>query len=174
MRNLSLLAVSLFTSATLYSQKYSPTKLTHRDSIELSNVWSKYKHALAVNDINSLHKLSLHIIDCDLFQSLDKIPQQNPNISIDTFLHQFYSRFPDLKLWRVVKTKKYHMTVEPAMYSDQTNVKFKRNKSLMLYYIWYVVFEPNEIAKGHEGQSEAFQFIKTNGKFKLYGLTSIP
>jgi len=44
----------------------------------------------------------------------------------------------------------------------------------MVYNIWYLVFEPNEISKGDEGLSEAFQFMKINGKFKLYGLTSIP
>ena len=174
MRILLSIAIGLFLSTAVYGQEYRTSKLTREDSLELSNVWAKFKHALEIKDIQILHRLSLPSIDCDLFQPMDTRPEQNPNISIDTFLNEFYERFPDFKLWRAVKTKKYHMTTEPAIYSGQINIKSKRNKSLMLYYIWYLVFEPNEVAKGYEGQSEAFQFMKINGKFKFYGMTSIP
>jgi hypothetical protein len=174
MKNLSLVVCLFFVSLTLYSQDLQPVKLRYKDSIELSSVWIRYKNALANRDIHLLHNLSLKIVDCDIFQTPDPIHPQNPNISIDTFLHEFYAALPTMKLWRVMKTKKYHMEVERALYSNTTDVTFQKNKSLMIYSIWYVTFEPNEIAKGHEGESEAFQFVKIKGKFKFYGLTSIP
>ena len=45
---------------------------------------------------------------------------------------------------------------------------------LILYEVWIQTYSPNEWAKGHEGQNNAFQFVKINDKFKLFGLTSIP
>jgi hypothetical protein len=158
-------------STILFAQGVKPT---YKDSIELNKVWIKYKHALENKDIASLHRLSYKIIHCDRFEPENSSFTKDPNLPLDTFLSRFYHVFPDLKLWRVVKTKKYHMTIDKASNWALPNIKFQRKKSLMVYNIWYLVFKPNEISKGNEGLSEAFQFMKIDGQFKLCGLTSIP
>ncbi len=49
-----------------------------------------------------------------------------------------------------MKTKKYSIveTLGPS------NIKYLKAKSVKLYDILYVTFEPNEIEKGQEGQQE--------------------
>jgi len=72
-----------------------------------------------------------------------------------------------------MKTKKYHIG-ESYMNFHPPNIKTLKSKALTLYDVMYVTFEPNEIAKGHEGGSEGFEFVKINNQFRLFGLTSIP
>lgn len=171
---LVLLTFLLCLSTSLFAQKGNGLKLLYKDSIELDEIWLRYKHALGSKDIHSLHQLSYKIIHCDRFEPENSSFTKDPNLPLDTFLNRFYHVFPDLKLWRVMKTKKYHMTIDKASNWALPDIKFKRKKSLIVYNIWYLVFEPNEISKGDEGLSEAFQFMKINGEFKLCGLTSIP
>lgn len=45
---------------------------------------------------------------------------------------------------------------------------------LKLYEIWVETYRPGEFAKNHKGTSHSFRFVKINGQFKFYGLTSIP
>jgi hypothetical protein len=47
-------------------------------------------------------------------------------------------------------------------------------KDLKLYEVWVETYRPDEFAKGHKGTSHSFRFVKINGRFKFYGLTSIP
>jgi len=171
---LVLVTFLLCLSTRLFAQEEKRLKLTYKDSIELNKVWLRYKHALESKDIHSLHQLSYKTIHCDRFEPENSSFTKDPNLPLDTFLNRFYHVFPNFKLWRVIKTKKYHMSIDKASNWVLPNIKFQREKSLMVYNIWYLVFEPNEISKGDEGLSEAFQFMKINGKFKLYGLTSIP
>ena len=178
MRNLSLLALLVYLSTGLYGQESKPPNLFYKDSIELTKTWRKFKTALELKDTKTLRRLSLNIVHCDLFQT------PNPNgtynqivansyISFHAFLAQFYHDLSKLKLWSVMKTKKYQI-VECAMNFHPPNIKYLKSTSLKLYDILYVTFEPNEIEKGNEGQQEGFEFVKTNGKFRFFGLTSIP
>jgi hypothetical protein len=45
-------------------------------------------------------------------------------------------------------------------------------KDLKVYEVWVHTYKPDELSKGHKGTSHAFQFIKVNGGFKFFGLTS--
>ena len=152
-----------------------PVKLKKTDSIGLSLSWIKFKKALLINDSPALHRLSLPLLDCDLYQEADpnKLPKDN-FMPIDTFIKQFTYHMPDSKLWSVVKTKKKRLRVENAIDFHPRNVKHQKSKSLMIYEVWYTTWEPDELQKGHEGQAHAFEFVKINGEFKFYGITSIP
>jgi hypothetical protein len=165
-------------SIVLYGQKSRSANLSYKDSIELTKTWIKFKKALELKDTETLHLLSLHIVQCDLFETPDPnitYDQSiaNSYISFDKFLMQFYQNLANSKLWSVMKTKKYHIS-EAIMNFHPPNIKYLKSKSLKTYDILYVTFEPNEIAKGHEGGSEGFEFVKSNDKFKFFGLTSIP
>lgn len=168
----------LFFTNELWGQEKSPKKFYPRDSVEFNKAWETFKQALVSKDINSLHHLSLKKVNCDLFETPDPTATYDEsvatNISIDKFIAEFYQDLSKLKLWSVIKTKRYHMAFEDISGVYLPNVKYRKGKPATIYEIWYLTFEPNEIAKGHEGQSEAFQFIKLNGAFKFCGMTSIP
>jgi len=46
------------------------------------------------------------------------------------------------------------------------------SKDLKVYDVWIDTYLPDELSKGHKGTRHAFRFVKLNGKFKLYGITS--
>lgn len=46
------------------------------------------------------------------------------------------------------------------------------SSDLKVYEVWVQTYKPNELSKGHTGTNHAFQFIKVNGAFKFFGLTS--
>jgi hypothetical protein len=179
MKKLSLLWFLLIIISKSYGQNLEPTKLSYKDSIELTNTWKKFKSALEKRNTKTLHQMALKIVHCDMFQNPNPNTSYNQDIynsyiSFNKFLAQFYHELPKLKLWIVMKTKKYHIDVSNAIDFHPPNIKYQKKHSLKIYDIWYLTFEPNEIAKGHEGESEAFEFVKINGRFKFYGLTSIP
>lgn len=123
-----------------------------------------------------LQNLSLKLVYCDLFENQDdpKTLYKDSYLPINTFLKQFFHHMPHSKLWLVVKTKKNHFGIQELQDFHPTNIKHQKTKSLLIYEVWYVTWEPNELQKGHEGQTHAFQFVKIDGNFKFYGMTSIP
>lgn len=45
-------------------------------------------------------------------------------------------------------------------------------KDLTVYEVWVPTYKKDELSKGHQGTSHAFQFIKVNDTFRFFGLTS--
>jgi len=78
------------------------------------------------------------------------------------------------KLWSVVKTKKYRLHIEKQTTYNPDFDKTRKGKPIRLFEVWFITWEPNELAKGHEGQSHAFEFVKIGNAIKFYGMTSIP
>ncbi|MGZ3813230.1 MAG: hypothetical protein ACXVB0_15650 [Mucilaginibacter sp.] len=174
MKTILTFIIALNIATVVRGQNMSAPKPNHKDSIQLSFVWKEFKNSLTTKNIQELHKLSLKHVYCDLFEPMDATkPARDPYIHIDTFLKQFFRQMHNSKLWLVVKTKKYHMGVEHEENPRPPN-KTSIERTLKIYEIWYVTWEPNELAKGHEGQTHAFQFIKVHNRFKFYGMTSVP
>lgn len=47
-------------------------------------------------------------------------------------------------------------------------------KDLKIYEVWVETYKPGELSKNHQGTSHSFRFIRINGKYRFYGMTSIP
>jgi hypothetical protein len=165
----------LFITLDLFGQGTSSPKLSTKDSLKLTTTWAIFKKGLELKDRQTLSNLSLKYVYCDLFVEPDpnSTTSPNPYISFKTFLNEFFAHMPKSKLWSVVKNNKYHFSVEDD-YWHPKNGKSKKEKLQNVYQIWFITSKPNELQKGHEGQTHAFQFVKVNGEFKFYGMTSIP
>jgi len=178
MKNLSLLSILIYIATGLYSKNFNHYKLPYKDSIELVNTWQKFKLSLELKDKNTLRRLSLKTVHCDLSQTpnLNASFEQNVNnsyISFDKFLVQFYHNSSISKLRAAIKTSKYYIG-ESEMHIHPPNIYNQKTKSIILYDVSYITIKPNETAKGNEGESEGFEFIKIDGKYKFFGLTSVP
>ncbi|WP_428329254.1 hypothetical protein [Mucilaginibacter sp.] len=173
-----LIPFFLFLTIGVQGQPYKPTNITFKDSVKLINTWKQLKKALELKDTKTLRNLSLKTIHCDLFETIDPKLTYEQSIavtymSLNTFLIQYYKNLPKSKLFEVMKYKKYNIS-EAYLNFPPPNMKIHRSMPITLYDILYVTFEPNEIAKGHEGASEGFEFVKMKDEFKFFGLTSIP
>jgi len=178
MRICTLIAFLSFITSGLCGQGYGHIKFRYKDSIELINTWKKFKIGLESRNIRSLRQLSLHTVHCDLFQLTNHNSNyqqeiSNSYISFDKFLVQFYHNLPKSKLWSAMKTKKYSI-IETRYKLRPPNIKYLKAKSINFYDILYMTIEPNEIKKGQEGEQEGFEFVNIYGKYKFWGLTSIP
>lgn len=66
----------------------------------------------------------------------------------------------------------YHMVAVKGCYPpDATH---KRPRRFIIYQLWYGTWKPKESKDGWAGLQQAFQFVKINGDFKFFGLTSTP
>jgi hypothetical protein len=172
MKNLLLVFLLLLIFNDASGQGFE--KLSYNDSLRLVDAWVKFKKTLENKNLKTLKTLSLRIVDCDIFQTPDPYHDVSPYISIDTFSKQFFQHMSNSKLWSVVKTKKYRLHVEKQInYSPEFNKK-QNGLPILLFEVWFITWEPNELAKGHEGQSHAFEFVKIGNSLKFYGMTSIP
>lgn len=52
--------------------------------------------------------------------------------------------------------------------------ELKGNGPLTIYALFFVTLKPNELEKGHEGQTMAFRFVKLKDGYKFEGLESVP
>lgn len=162
----------LFTFFLFIFYTYQTTaKIPYKDSIALDYIWKTFKIALETNDSQTLRRLSLRNVDCDIFQNQDPRIIQSSIISINTFIKQFFQHKKKSKLWNVIENKKYHISVEETDYHPNI---YPSKKSITMYTIWFVTWEPNELQKRSEGISHGFEFVKVKGEFKFSGLTHIP
>ncbi len=162
----------LLISQLTLAQATAFSKISRRDSVVLVKTWNAFKQALSKKDDLQLRTLSLKTVRCDLFDAEAILaPNYDPYIPISKFLKQFYR---DTKLRMVVSSKHYHLSTDTVENFQPKNIKYQKTRNLITYEIWYVVWEPGELAKGHEGASDAFQFVKIGENFKFYGMTSIP
>jgi len=169
-----ILSILVSITCMVHGQESKNNQLHFMDTVELGNVWGRFKKALKYRDIHTLHELSLKTVRCDIFQVADINRDYNPFISLDTFLSQFFHAQPKLKLWSVMNTKKYFIRVEQPYRFPQPNIKSKKGKQLVVYEIWYNTITPNEYGDGSEGMQNIFEFVKVGKNYKFFGLSSIP
>ena len=169
------LIIFIFISFSLKAQCKSDLeikKISINDSIELCKVFKKILSEVKNNSEKEFLKLSLGKIDCancnsDSFKIINYVSNKN------LFKNQF-KVFEQSAVNIALKKRGFHISCLVFKNYKPKNLPKKYPKDLTLFEIWIQTFLPNELAEGHEGQSNTFQFVKINNKFKLYGLSSIP
>jgi hypothetical protein len=173
-----LILLFTFFNLNAFSQLkgYEIIKISLKDSIQLDKVWKEIKIGIETKNKSLIIKNSLSKIDCDicLKHDYEKGPPENYLVLVDTFINMAFSQLLDSQLWKAVNKKKYSIMVSKQPHMKLDNVHLGKNETLKLYEIFYVTYEANEWAEGHEGQDHVFQFVKIKNEFKFYGLTSIP
>lgn len=177
---LTILFAFLLSLNLLYGQKSGVAewkKLSQDDSLALDNYWKEFYTAIEKKDTAKIRKMSLAEIDCDLCVTCNYKKYTPPDdyiISIDTFLLSNIHEIVKSALWKAIKKRGYRVGLEIIYDYHRKNLPKDYGQDLLLYEIWIQTYLPNEWAKGHEGQSQAFQFINYKNEFKFYGMTSIP
>ena len=153
MYRFSILFILLYFPNIGIGQSLSEIKTA--DSLQIVSIFPKLIQALKTNDLNYIKKVSASKIACDY---CDK-----RFISIDNLMKSEFKNFTNSKILSAYDKRGYSVL--------QENFEIDGKK---LYCAWIQTFLPEELEKGHEGGSIGFQFIKIGGKFKFYGLTSVP
>ncbi len=151
-------------------------KISLSDSVELNKVIVEILNAIKNKDTKKIKDNSLEQIDCSLCIPTDysKGPRVDNIIPVDTFINQAYINFINSPLYQAIKKRGFRISEMIIPDFRPRNLPNSYGKDLVVYEAWVQTYLPNEWAKGHEGQSHCFQFVKINNAFRLYGLTSIP
>jgi hypothetical protein len=173
MRIIITVLILTFLTLTSSGQEMEVIKINSKDSVDLEVVWKQFAKGLLSKDTNGLRQLSLNLVDCSSCISRNTLPEDY-FVPIDTFLFQAFHHLSDSKLLSVIRTKKYHFLTNRIPNYQPRSIKNRGGTDLTIYEVWYNTYEPNEWAKGHEGQSHCFEFVKVDERYKFYGLSSIP
>jgi len=150
-------------------------RINKSDSLGLRRTWTVFLDALESKQNEIIRENSLHEISCDLCRNPDAAYDPTKDfVPIDTFLNQTNRSFLNSPLYKAIKTRDVIFSIRTIPDYHPENVPKTDSQDFRLYEIWVITYLPDEWAKGHEGQSHAFQFLKIKDKFKFYGLTSVP
>jgi hypothetical protein len=175
MKNILLILLFIVLTKLSYGQsEYEPQlrKLSKADSVVLAETFLEFVKAIELKDERKIIALSLDSINCNLCLTNDH-PKDNI-IPIETFINQTFRSFVSSQLYKAIKNNRLQLSIGIIKNFKPKNVPFNFPKDLKLYEVWVQTYLPNEWVKGHEGQSHTFEFIKVDGLFKFYGLSSIP
>ncbi len=179
MKYIFILILLSFPKSSVFGQDLILGKPSKEDSSLLMSSWNLYIKAVENKDIKLIKTLSLSLIDCEIctannsWSSLDK-PGEDSFIKVDSFANILFNEIAQTKIWAVIKSSIPATSTRSIKDYYPRSLKIKKGTKFTIYELGYQTWKPDEFAKGHEGASHIFQFVKLKGFFKLYGVTSVP
>jgi len=168
---LFLLFVACFSHAQAPAKK-AKTKETEFD--QLDKTFIAFEQALEKNDKAAFMALTLKVVDCIDCVGKPEFNNEGFFVTADVFFLNIAKNFKLSPVYKAMATRGYTFDVIKLKNFKPQNMPKDSADDLILYEVWVPTYLANELSKGHKGTSHAFQFVKINGKFKFYGLTSIP
>ena len=166
------LFVTTITLAQKPAAKAAPSSQNEWD--QLDKVFISLINALTKNDQSAFKALSLPAVDCIDCVGKPEFNAEGYFVTADVFYLNIANNFVGSPVYKAMAKRGY--TFGSIVLKDFKPKIMPRDypKDLKLYEVWVPTYLANELSKGNPGASHAFQFVKINGKFKFYGLTSIP
>lgn len=130
--------------------------------------------AIETNNRAAFMALSLKQVDCMDCRNRTDLNEQGNAVTADVFFNDLAGNFSKSPVYQAIVKKGYTFSIAVIKDFHPDYLPKTYPKDLKLYEVWVPTYLKNELSKGHPGTSHAFQFIKTDGKFKFYGLTAIP
>lgn len=174
MKKLGLL-FTLFCVQMAFAQKPATKKQASNEWDELDKNFVELVDALVKGDKSKFLSLSLKEVDCvDCVGAMDLAADGTMFVPAEFFFAVIGQKFTESPVYKAMAKKGYS-------FSSITVKDFKPKvmprdypKDLKLYEVWVETYYPGEFSKVHKGTSHSFRFVKVSGKFRFYGLTSIP
>lgn len=168
-----LLLSVLFVCTAGWAQKpVAKPQKTASDWDVLDKTFIAFIKALETNDKAAYTALSLPQVDCVECPNAAELGAKNNFVPSEVFYITVAKDFTVSPVYKALTKRGY-------AFNSMTLKGFKPGflpkdypKDLKIYEVWVHTYKPNELSKGHKGTSHAFQFVKINGAFKFYGLTS--
>ncbi|PZR19634.1 MAG: hypothetical protein DI539_13335 [Flavobacterium psychrophilum] len=140
---------------------------------ELDKTFVAFIKALENKDKTTFDNIALVQVDCAECPGSGEQGDITHYVPSDVF---YITVAEDFKLSPVYKALANRGYAFNSMVLKGFKPKFIRDgsdsKDLKVYEVWVPTYKPNELSKGHPGSSHAFQFVKVNGEFRFFGLTS--
>ena len=167
----------LFSYLTLYAQEDEMQflNMNKSDSIQLLKTMNEFVKAIETKNSQILKQLSLSQIDCSFCIDIDSMDNYPDNIvPIEAFINMALSNFINSPLHKAFKKNRIRAYTLKIRNYKPRNLPKKYGEHFTRFNVTIQTYLQDEWVKGHEGQSHTFEFIKIDGKYKFYGLSSIP
>lgn len=167
-----LLSVLFICTAGWAQKPVTKSPKTTSDWDVLDKTFIAFIKALETNDKVAYTALSLPQVDCVECPNAAELGAKNNFVPAEVFYITVAKDFTVSPVYKAMIKRGY-------AFNSMTLKDFKPGflpkdypKDLKIYEVWVPTYKPDELSKGHKGTNHAFQFIKINGEFKFYGLTS--
>jgi hypothetical protein len=170
-----ILCFLLVATAGLAQTKTSkPAKASQSEWDKLDKAFISLVDALVKNDKPAFKAISYPAVDCIDCVGKPEFNKEGYFVTADIFYLNIANNFINSPVYKAIAKRGY--TFSTITIEDFKPKILPRDypKDLQLYEVWVPTYIKGELSKTHPGTSHAFQFIKVNGEFKFYGLTSIP
>lgn len=174
MKKLALILI-IFSFNIGFAQKTAAKKDTQKEWDELDKNFVELIDALVKGDKVKFLSLSAKELDCvDCVGAMDVSADGTMFVPAEFFFAVIGQKFNESPVYKAMAKKGYSFSsIVLKNFKPKIMPKDSPN-DLKLYEVWVETYYPGEFSKNHKGTSHSFRFVKINGKFRFYGLTSLP
>lgn len=172
--NKFVILIILFSFLTASAQDNTKRAVTKEEWDLLDKKFVALVDALLKNDKPAFFALSLREVDCIDCVGRPEFNNEGYFVPASIFYLNIANNFDASPVYKAMVNRGYIFDCIKIKGFKPRNLPKDYPKDLVLYEVWVPTYLANELSKGNKGASHGFQFVKINGDFKFYGLTSIP
>lgn len=139
---------------------------------ELDKTFVAFFKALENQDKQAYTAISLKMVDCAECPASGEADDVTHFVASEIFYITVASDFKKSPVYKAINKRGYAFSTMVLKDFKPSFLPKDAPKDLKVYEVWVQTYKPDEVSKGHKGTSHAFQFVKVNGVFKFFGLTS--
>ncbi len=160
------------TTAIAEKKQDAQPKISEWDALD--KVFIDLVDALVKGDRAKFESLSMKEVDCVDCVGPTEVTKEGAFVPAGFFFAVIGKKFTESPVYLAMAKKGYSFSSIVVQNFKPHVMPKDYPKDLKLYEVWVETYKPGEFSKTHKGTSHSFRFVKVNGKFRFYGLTSIP
>jgi len=154
--------------------KNQTSKGTKSEWDKLDATFIKFIDALVKDNKAAFKAISYPAVDCIDCVGTPDFNKEGYFVTADVFYLNIANNFVNSPVYKGLAKRGYTFSISEIKDFKPKILPRDYPKDLKLYEVWVPTYLKGELSGNHPGTSHAFQFIKINGEFRFYGLTSIP
>lgn len=161
-----------FVETEMAELPYENHKVSKKDRAALKGIFSTLRHAVQTRNSKQIINMSLDSIYCSICEGIRDDYYDNELDHIQVYIDSAFEHPADENIWGPGDGR-YQMKFYAEIYKTNkpNNFILKQGEKLAIYSIYYYAME-GKSKKYETYKSHHFKFVKINGNFKLYGITS--
>ena len=137
---------------------------------ELDKTFIAFFQALESKNKAAFMAMSRQRVDCSDCITSTESESEGYFVPAEVFFQTITKNFKESPVYKALVKRGYSFRIMEVKRPNERNP----NAKLKIYEVWVDTYLAGEWSKGHPGTIHSFQFVKINGKFTFYGLTSLP
>lgn len=147
--------------------------VTKNEKGQLANVFNKLFSAIKTKNTDQIRLMSLDSIYCSICEGIRDDYYDNDLDDIKNYIDSAYQHLSDEKIWGPADGRfKLKFSADKYKKTKPTNFNLKENEKLLIYHVFFYELSGKKSERFPMPKSHVFKFVKIDGNFKFYGMTS--